>query len=405
MMTKNLFNAVIVLLIVIVCFFFICCPVQAADFRGVERCAVETGEVVDDDLYIAGNEVTIEGTVNGDVWAAGSTVTITGDVNGNIVAVGQTVIINSEVSGSIIAAAQTVTASGKIGRSAKLAGQMIKVTAPVKGDIMAFGGRFNLSGEEAVSGDLLLATTTATIKAPIEGNLKGGASSLNIGAPVAGDVHVQVDKLIVTSTGAIEGNLEYTSFHEAEIKQGGTIGGSITQIIPEEPVKKGFWASIAGTVSMKILSFAMALIVGIISLLLFPRRVMGAAAAVRARPWQSLGWGALLLIATPAVVIVAFITVVGIPAGLITGALYIIALYLSPIPVALLIGWLILRHADELDSTGIRIGALALGLAVLLLLRLVPFLGFFVSLFTVIFGLGTIITSFIRIRTETALPA
>jgi len=86
------------------------------------------------------------------------------------------------------------------------------------------------------------------------------------------------------------------------------------------------------------------------------------------------------------------ITVIGIPVGLIALLLYGIAVYLSQIPVALLIGRLILGW-NRAMSQGSMIGALALGLFILLLLMLIPFVGWLVGLLTVAFGLGSLATS------------
>ena len=46
--------------------------VKAFDGRADEEITVESDEVIDDDLYVAGREVTINGTVHGDVFAAGT---------------------------------------------------------------------------------------------------------------------------------------------------------------------------------------------------------------------------------------------------------------------------------------------------------------------------------------------
>jgi uncharacterized membrane protein YccF (DUF307 family) len=71
---------------------------------------------------------------------------------------------------------------------------------------------------------------------------------------------------------------------------------------------------------------------------------------IRNKPWWSLGWGAIVLFATPVAAIVVCITIVGIPLGLIGLALYGIAIYLSQIPVALFIGRWIIGYFAKTDS-------------------------------------------------------
>ena len=145
----------------------------------------------------------------------------------------------------------------------------------------------------------------------------------------------------------------------------------------------------------------MILVIGIVLLLLVPKRLTTLTEAIRTNLWQSLGWGALILFATPIAAIIVMCTVIGLPIGLITLALYGIALYLSQIPVALLTGRLIIMRSTQSESKGLLIGALALGLAIITILTIIPVLGFIVGLAIVLFGLGSIITSTARIRIET----
>jgi hypothetical protein len=122
--------------------------------------------------------------------------------------------------------------------------------------------------------------------------------------------------------------------------------------------------------------------------------------AIKTNPLSSLGWGALILFVTPIAAIIVCCTVIGLPVGIIALVLYGIAIYLSQIPVALCIGRLIFGRFREVESSGIMIGTLATGLAILTLLRLIPVIGFLVGLATAIFGLGSLVSSRITLRAE-----
>ena len=56
----------------------IAAPIRAADTRGGEQVVIDRNEVIGDDLYLAANTVTINGTVKGDVVAMASQITING---------------------------------------------------------------------------------------------------------------------------------------------------------------------------------------------------------------------------------------------------------------------------------------------------------------------------------------
>ena len=106
-----------------------------------------------------------------------------------------------------------------------------------------------------------------------------------------------------------------------------------------------------------------------------------------------------MFVAPVAAVLVCF-TIIGISVGLITLALYGIALYLAQIPVGLFIGRWIISRFRVVESKAIMVGALAVGLAILKLLSLIPYFGFFVGFVVVLFGLGAVVAAERKRRAE-----
>ena len=384
-MSKPIFMGVVALLAAISVTFLTSAPVLAADLRSGDTITVASGEVVDDDLYIAGESIVIDGTINGDLWAVGREVTVNGTVNG-----------------SIVAAAETINVNGDVAHAARLAGETLNIRGDVGGDLIAFCNAANIASTAEIGGDLLVGAGNVRIDALIEGDVKGGAGEVTITNGVRGNVELEVDNLTVASTANIEGDVIYTSENEANIQSGASVGGTTTHNVPEveKPAGAALAAGIASAVMGKVIAFLMILVVGIIIILIAPRRMASVADSVRTKPWPSLGWGAVILFATPIAAIIVCFTVIGIPVGLIALAVYGIGIYLSQIPVALLIGRLIFRRLTEVESKGLLVGALALGLVILGILRLIPFLGFWVGLATALFGLGAVVVSEKRLRAE-----
>ncbi|MDD5702847.1 MAG: hypothetical protein PHU23_12455, partial [Dehalococcoidales bacterium] len=116
-------------------------------------------------------------------------------------------------------------------------------------------------------------------------------------------------------------------------------------------------------------------------------------AAIRDYPLSALGWGALLFFVTPLAALVVMFTVIGIPLGLLALIIWGILLYLSQIPVALLIGWLIVSRRRDNLSFGLLVGCLALGLVILYALGAIPVFGWLMRLLVMIFGLGSLIAA------------
>ena len=363
-MSKHILKGLIFSLLVILLMTFTAVAVLAFDVRYGDLVTVASGEVIDDDLYVGGETIIIDGTINGDLIVAGRTIMVNGTVNGSIIAAGATININGEVSHAV-----------------RVVGETLNISDTIGGDLLVAGAKFIMANTAEIGGDLLLGVRSARIEGLIKGDMNGG-----------------VDSLTIAPTASIQGKLTYISENEANIQSGAQIGGKITHelYIVKESLTAGIGLGLWG----KVIGFLMALVLGIIIVLLAPKRVKAVTESIRTRPWASLGWGALILVATPIAAGIVCITIIGLPLGLIALAHYIIAIYLTQLFVGLLIGQLIIGAFRGVETKAALVGALALGLAILSLLRLVPYLDFFIGLATVLFGLGAILVSERKLRAE-----
>jgi cytoskeletal protein CcmA (bactofilin family) len=375
-LSKHILKGLIVSLLAILLMTFTAVPVLAFDARYGDIITVASGEVIDSDLYVAGGTIIIDGTINGDLIAAGKTIRVNGPVNGSIIAAGRTVNINGEVTHAVRIIGETLNISGTIGR-----------------DLLVAGSEVSLASTAKIGSDLLLGAGTALIDGLIKGDMNSGVESLTI-----------------ASTASIQGKLTYISENEANIQSGAQIRGTITHQLPDVKERLavgthklpnvgerlvtgiGLWG--------KVIGFLMTLVLGIIIVLLAPRRVKAVTESIRTRPWASLGWGAIILIFTPIAALIVCITIIGLPLGLITLVLYSIAICLTQLFAGLLIGQLIIGSSRRVETKTALVGALALGLAILSLLRLIPYLDFVIGLATVLFGLGAILVSERKLRAE-----
>lgn len=378
-MVRNILRALSVLLVVALLMSFTAVPAFAFDARSGNQVVVGSGEVVDSDLYIVGGDIVIDGTVNGDIFAAGRSLTINGTVNGAVTLAGQMVTVN-----------------GTVARSARLAGQNVNVIGNIKGDAVLAGSAVFISNSAKIGGDLVTGASSLDVSGSVDGGFKGGAGTVSISGTIAKDVNIDTGSLTLAPSAIIKSSLTYTSENEATVQSGSRIEGKTTHNIPvpKEAKKKGPVAEIPG----KLLGFIMAFVVGLIIIVVARRRITNMANSIVSKPWHCLGWGALILFATPIACIIVCITLIGLPVGLIALALYGIAIYLSQVPVALCIGRLILGRFREVNSLPILIAALAIGLFILMLLSWIPVLGFIIGLAVAIFGLGSLLVSEMKLR-------
>jgi hypothetical protein len=330
-------------------------------------------------------------------------------------AAGDTITVNGKIDGSIIAVGSTITIDGEVTHAVRVAGGNINIGGNVGGDLMVAGGEVDIASVAGIGKDVFFGAGSILIGAPVGGDIKGGGGEVILQNVVEGDVglgsermnldsairtrsdiRVTVDQLTIEPTAHIKGDLTYISEEEAHISSGAIIEGQISHKVPQvrEPIipNLGIWG--------KVITFLMMLLVGIVIVLIAPRRSAAVAASLRKKSLLSLGWGAVVLFATPIIVLITFITVIGIPLGLISLTLYGIAILISQIVVGLFIGYWILGSFNKVESRAMLIGALALGFAILTLVKLIPYLGFPIWLATVLFGIGAMVLSEKTLRTE-----
>jgi cytoskeletal protein CcmA (bactofilin family) len=350
-------------------------PALAFDARSGDNVTIGSGEVVNGDIYIAATNITIAGTVNGDVFGFGQTINLSGTVNGGITLAGQTITLNGKVSTGARVAGQTVTVGGSIGR-----------------DLVAAASSVEIQQSAVIGGDLNTISSLTTINGHITGNVRGASSRTTINGPIDHDVNLKVDNLTLNSGAKVGGNLSYTSENKADIQPGATVSGSTSQILPSPTREQGRQRGILAGILLRILLFLAIFIIGIIFIFLATRRTKLLSLAMKDYPVPSLGWGALIFFATPIAAFIVMFTVIGIPLALLSLVIWGILLYMSQIPVALLIGWLILARGRDTASRGFLTGALALGLFLIYLVTAIPVLGWIIWFFIMLFGLGTLVT-------------
>lgn len=389
-MSKHICKGLAAVLIVTLLMIFTAIPILAFDSRTGARITVASGEVVDDDLYVAAQTVVIDGTINGDLWAGGGMITVNGAVNGSIMTGGRTVNIN-----------------GDIDHAVRAVGETININGDVSGDVIVGCSEVNIASTSGIGGDLVFGAGIARIDGPIEGDIKGSGSEVTLSSRIDGNVELKVDSLTILSAANIGGDLGYTSEEEAEIQSGAQIAGATTHKLPE--VKKD-WTKVFPFILFfgvlgKVIGFLMALVAGLVIILLAPRRLTSVTEAIGSKPGPSVGWGALILFVTPIAAIIVCLTIIGIPVGLIALVLYGIAIYLAQIPVGLFIGRWIIGRFRRVEGKAIMVGALAVGLAILKLLTLIPYFGFLVGLAVILFGLGAVVVAERKRRVEARGPA
>jgi cytoskeletal protein CcmA (bactofilin family) len=387
-MVKKSGGLITLLAAVLAISFLLIAPVNAADIRNGERLIIPAGDVINDDLYLFGANITVDGAVNGDVIVFGNRITINGDVNGSIIGAGQDIMVK-----------------GRVKDSVRVAASALDINSAIGGDLMAAASRVTVVQSGSVGRDLLAAAAMVQVDGPVSRDIRGSAGKIIINSSVGGNVDIVSDEVKLEPAASIAGNLIYKSEKKAEQAKEAMVKGEIKHVPPPpqpKPSGETIGQAIGGLVSaivgfivilllvVLVIKYAAALLTGIILILLARKYIPGLVETLKSNPWPCLGYGALILFLVPVAITIAFGLVIGIPLGLATLALYMLAVYLGHIFIGLFIGKWMLRQRTDVDSTGRLISALAVGLLIVYLCGIIPFIGCLTDLAVILFGLGTI---------------
>ena len=355
----------------------------AADFRTDTSISIGDDEVINDDLYLFGTTITVNGIVNGDLFAAGNSLTVNGVVNGNVFLVGQEVIVNGTVTRGARITANSATIAGSIGE-----------------DLLLLGNSTGIHGGATIGRDLIATVSSLTLDGTVQRRFAGNAQTVTLNGRVGSNVDVGVEELTITEDASIGGDLTYRSNEMAEIAGGADIGGDVNhEMAAEADIETGF--SI-GSVVPSIIGLIMTAVYGTALLLIFPRLTVTASNQLLQNPIMSIGMGIVFLIVVPIVSVLVMITVIGIPLGLIALLLYGIALFSAQVFVGMTLGRLILSFVADGKRRMIQFLGLLLGLLILFGVSFIPYVGPWAPLVVVILGLGGLMLAIGRLRHDQA---
>jgi hypothetical protein len=337
--------------------------------------SVPAGETVDDTLLAAGETVSIDGDVNGDLIAFARVVTIRGHIAGDVITAGETVEIQGGVGGSVYAAGRGVTVKQvRVGRNLYTAGRDVAVEAGVEitGNAAAAGDSVNVDGK--VGADLLTAGNALVVRGEITRNVNAFGQTITLLPPAS-----------------VGGNLvaHVRAADNLQIAPGATVRGNVDKQISTAPpgarVSKYLMTSFY---TWQIVRLAAAFLVGLLLLWVFAglraAPLADAAAGVKAGVF-----GLVAAIALPVAALIACITVIGIPLGILTLILWALGLYCAKIVVAQLIGRTLFASAHGVPHYA---ATLLAGLVVVFIAVNLPWIGWLISLAVTLLGLGMIVT-------------
>jgi len=354
--------------------------------RAEEQDAIPTETSIDESINEPNDtEAQIdENQKQGDVYLSGDNVTIDYAIDGNLFVLANNVTINSQIAGDAFICANTVT----IGESAY-----------IFNNLFTFSKNINVNGTVY---NLYAATENTTINGTIYRDLRVGSDTVNIFGMVGRDAYIDCENLNLTqntnsneenyasSENTINGNLTYSSSHEANIPKS-SVKGKITYN-PEI-------TSDHNTLQKQILSLgtfiATVIILWLICLWLAPKFLKNASSYITTKKiLPVIGFGILTPLVSILLAILLFILGITSTIAIILVVTLFILMAISTSIFTISINTIICDTL-KIQKTLAKFGMLLVCAILLWLISLIPYLGSFIGIITLILGLGIIIASLI----------
>jgi len=341
-------------------------PSFALERRHGEFVTVAANETVDDTLLVAGNTVRVEGVVNGDLLAFSRTLEVRGNVKGDLVSFAKRTVVSGTVEGRIYNFSQSLNLDGELGHS--LYGWVQSLRVDNRGHV----------GEGIVVG-----AGDVSLEGEVKRSVTMFAGNADVTGGIGRDLTMAGGSLTLTNTARVGGNLiaRVRQLKDVQIADGASIAGKRdiqVRVRKSQFTRPRFYFHQA-------VWLAAAMLVGWLSLALFPGFFQACTQAVGSG-WRSLGLGVGVLAGVPVAIVVAAITLVGIPVSLMLFAVYLAAIYLAKIWVGAFLGRALLKPATSTKRDWLL--GLLVGLLILTIVGFVPYLGGLVRLAVVCLGLG-----------------
>ena len=342
-------------------------------YRQQKKIVLPAGQTHEGWYFAAGDQVVIQGTVNGDAYVAGGMVDVDGTVDGDLYVAGGQINVGGTVTHNIFAGGGSIRLEGKVGRT-----------------VTACGGTITISRAAAIDGNLLEAGGNIQIAGTVARNAKIASGDLGVTGTINGDVDYAGERVSISPGATVGGNLSVYAKekHSIDISEG-TVRGRTEIHIDEgkgEPTilgmtSSGFWFRIGWFFSL--------LLIGLVLVFALPKQIVAVGAAILHSPGKSALWGLLGFVAIPLAIVLTAVTLIGIPLAIFIMVIYGWLLYFSQLSIGVALG-------DRLMKLEAKAGwklflPVAVGLLIVQLLMLVPYVKILVIVACILFGLGALL--------------
>ena len=333
-------------------------PIHAAKIE-VGDYTLDTQSIVEDDLYVSGDNVKINGVVDGDLIVFGNNILVDGTVTGDLYLFGSTVSVSGNVYGNSVLAGSSVKTEGTYDGNLFFGAMMTDIDGSISKDLMGVAGTLNMAGT-------------------IIDDVRVASGQINSVASVGGDFLIETENYTIDDND-ISGEL---------------ILGT-KELWPEQKEKKLDVSTndfLGFNLGLAVVSFLGMYIVGVLIIMSAPVKTLKIEKKI-IDSWseclKSFAVGIVILFTIPLPIFFLILTLVGVPlAFLITGVLLFLSIF-GTIWAESAIGQKVLQLTRQKDNG--RLISLLIGRLISSIVRLIPFVSGIYSVSLIALTIGSVV--------------
>lgn len=359
-------------------------PATAIEFKSGDEIRLD-GEFKDL-VFLSGGKLAIGARVTDDIFAAGGELNYVGAGADHVITAGGQITFTGAQVKDIVAAG----------------GHIVLENTQVSDDVIIAGGEIRISADSRVASSAVITGGDITIDGSVGGDVTIRGGEARIDGTITGNVDITAHEIRLGPKAVIEGTLKHRTA-DLIVEPGATIKGEITALpYDEEGMKKTavtilLIASVVGLLILAGMGICTLVVAG-----LFAGHMQATDRAIRSKFFSTLLIGLLATIGLPVLCVLFLATVIGIPLALVLLAFWLAVQPLAFAGVAHATGMAIRsgfggERAGTTPGAGGRIAYALLGLAILVVLGVIPFVGHIVWLLVGILGLGATVRELYRV--------
>ncbi len=247
-------------------------PGWAADPSPSEPSIITADQVIDQDLFLASQQIVINGTVNGNAVLSGTNITINGTITDDVYLVGRSVTLNGSILGDAAVLGYDVTLTGDIAGDLNAAARMIEIQGGIGEDLRVFSQVLRLESTARIGDDVLGA---------------GGSLEQASTSTVAGNLNFTASTVAQDSTESDPSELDPEVGGDLQDRQSSQ-DPQWFQTLDQAEFGSVTWTQLLIQRLQRLVSLAL---VGSLFSLWIPHQLQGLTTALRRKPIRSLAWG------------------------------------------------------------------------------------------------------------------